>query len=418
MTSRTTVALLLAAGVAACGDGPSAPQPVPMPALSVGGVFTCQLDAQGQATCWGANLWGQLGDDTGAECDRNPCTPLPSPVAAGVQFRGLSASTASSIWSGHVCGITTGFTALCWGVDHTQLGQELQSPEYCVAVNGLVGQPCSRIPLEVPVPGRPVGIASGDFHTCALTSDGAVWCWGSDSNGQLGSQDDELCGLYDLPCSFAPVRVSSDLPFVQVVAGAIHTCALAVNGTAQCWGNNDRGQLAHEEVDGRNVPSQAAGGMGFLSLTAGRRHTCGLTRDGAVWCWGDNSGGQLGNGTTVPTALERRVPIAAKFVQVSAGWWHTCALAESGVAYCWGSNAFGQLGAAPPDPEACTEAQPCSTKPVAVAAPARFVSVGAGGAHTCAIGRDGATYCWGDNSLGQLGTGDGQGSGQPVRVRG
>jgi alpha-tubulin suppressor-like RCC1 family protein len=315
-----------------------------------------------------------------------------------------------------VCGVTVDGAAFCWGVDKTQLGQELAAPEVCVGQNGLVGQPCSREPVRVAASGELVGVASGDFHSCGVDRDGAAWCWGSDSNGQLGSSESETCGEFALPCSFTPVAVASDRRFGLITAGSIHTCALDQGGEAWCWGNNDDHQLGHQAALGRNVPGLAAQGRVFQRLTAGRRHTCGLVRDGAVYCWGDNTKDQLGAGSSAVAEVAVRVSSAVRFVAVSAGWWHTCALAADGAAYCWGSDRFGQLGALPGPRDVCPAADSCSTVPVRVAGGRRFVAIGAGGAHSCALTVEGVAYCWGDNSLGQLGDGGSASSDRPVPV--
>lgn len=420
-SAATPAALGAALGLlalAACADAPTGPASVAGPALAVGGAFSCLVAPEGHAWCWGVNAWGQLGAATGERCGSEPCARRPVATAPRLAFRTLSASVGSSVWSGHVCGITLDAEAFCWGVDKTQLGRELTAPDYCVAQNGLVAQPCSRDPVRVATLDRLAGIASGDFHSCGVTVDGVVWCWGSDSNGQLGSLDDEACGEFELPCSFVPVTISTDRRFRQVVAGSIHSCALSDRGEAWCWGNNDDGQLGHASPLGPGVPAETAAGLEFVQLTAGRRHTCGLTAAGEAYCWGDNTGGQLGGGTSAPALTEVRVRSAVRFTALSAGWWHTCGLGEDGSAFCWGSNVFGQLGGTPAEPEVCAAADPCATAPVTVAGGRRFVAVGAGGAHTCALAADGRAYCWGDNSLGQLGDGNMAGSSRPVPVAG
>jgi alpha-tubulin suppressor-like RCC1 family protein len=312
--------------------------------------------------------------------------------------------------------VTADGAAFCWGVDKTQLGQELTDPEICVGANGLVGQPCSREPVRVGAEGGFLAVASGDFHTCGLDHEGAVWCWGSDSNGQLASNTLGPCGEFDFPCSFAPVRVPGERRFLSVTAGSIHSCALDDGGEAWCWGNNDDGQLGHQAAQGRHVPYPAAGGLPFTQVAAGRRHTCGLAADGAIHCWGDNSGGQLGVGTTAAAGSAVRVKSSAVFVAVSAGWWHTCALDADGAAWCWGSDQFGQLGIELDEPESCPASESCRTVPARVDGGRRFIAVGAGGAHSCALSADRSAYCWGDNSLGQLGDGGDQPARRPVRV--
>lgn len=415
LPARFSLLALLA--LTACGDRivtPSAPADV---TLSAGGTVTCRLRETGAAECWGTNWWGQLGKDTQERCDLNsPCKRRPVRVADGLSFRTIAASTASSVWSGHICGITTQQALFCWGVDKTQLGTERTDTEHCVSINGLVGQPCSREPVRVVADRMFLQVATGDFHTCALADDGTARCWGSDDNGQLGSRETEICGEFDLPCSFDPVTVSAEAEFVDLAAGALHTCALATDGLTHCWGNNDAGQLGHEAPFGTHVPAQTAGGRGFVAITAGRGHTCGLTPDGGAYCWGQNPSGQLGNGSAVETASQGRVLAARQFAAVSAGWEHTCGLTVDGDAYCWGSNVFGQVGADTRDIRDCPVRGGCTLRPLPVETDLRFMVIAAGGVHTCAVGTDGFTYCWGDNSLGQLGHTVVSRSQTPVRV--
>jgi alpha-tubulin suppressor-like RCC1 family protein len=328
----------------------------------------------------------------------------------------ISASPGSTVLAGHVCGVTVDGAAFCWGVDKSQLGRELPGTEFCVAQNGLVGQPCSREPVRVEMPGEITAVAAGDFHSCGLDAGGAAWCWGSDSNGQLGSSPAEVCGEFALPCSLAPVRISSDRRFRAIAAGSIHACALDEDGEVWCWGNNDDRQLGHGAALGREVPLVAAGAHRFSRITAGRRHTCGLLATGDAYCWGNNRSGQLGAGSSADATTEVRVKTSVRFVAISAGWSHTCALGADGAAWCWGSDDSGQLGAIVPPGESCPDAERCSTVPVRVRGQRRFIAVGAGGAHSCAQVADESVYCWGDNTFGQLGNGGVTASAGPVPV--
>ena len=144
-------------------------------------------------------------------------------------------------------------------------------------------------------------LAAGSAHTCGV-GNGQVFCWGDNRFGQLGDGSTE-----GRP---QPVAVQG-LPAAarQVVAGAVHTCALLADGAAYCWGQNRNGQLGDGTMTNQSTPVAVQGGILFRSLHAGGALTCGFTATGAEHCWGLNQNGQLGDGTrdsrSVPTEVRR-----------------------------------------------------------------------------------------------------------------
>jgi alpha-tubulin suppressor-like RCC1 family protein/tRNA A-37 threonylcarbamoyl transferase component Bud32 len=242
------------------------------------------------------------------------------------------------------------------------------------------------------------GFAVGGAHTCSLAADGSAVCWGGNESGQLG---DGAAGRRP-----AAVRVAAREPFATLSAGVAHTCAVSVSGTAVCWGANTAGQLGDGTRVGRPQPVPVRADVAFSAVFAGMSHTCALDRDAGLHCWGENAHGQLGDGSRTSREAPVRVGAGRAFRTASAGWAHTCAIGSDGRAWCWGRNASGELG------DGSTTDR---TQPVAVRGNHRFSAIAAGSGHTCGLRNDGAILCWGQNVHGQVGAGSGNSS-APVAV--
>jgi alpha-tubulin suppressor-like RCC1 family protein len=248
-------------------------------------------------------------------------------------------------------------------------------------------------------------IATGDFHSCAVTTTAAVKCWGYNEYGQLGNNSTSSSEI--------PVGVSGlGSGVASIAAGSSHTCALTTVGGVKCWGNNGDGQLGDNSTDESWVPVDVSGlSSGVVAITSGALHTCALTTVGGVKCWGNNEYGQLGDNSTDESWIPVDVSgLSSGVASIGAGKYHTCAVTTGGAAKCWGYNSYGQLG------DNSTDG---SWIPVDVSGLSSGVGSIVGGTdHTCALTTGGAMQCWGSNERGQLGNNSTTASGVPVNVSG
>jgi alpha-tubulin suppressor-like RCC1 family protein len=308
-------------------------------AINTGYAHTCGVTLSGTAYCWGLNDAGQLGDGTGTN------SPTPVAVSGGLNFTDIV--PANGIGSPYTCGLTSSGAAYCWGAS---------------GVGGLGnGSAAAQSSIPVPVSGGHTftAIDVNGGHGCGLTSAGAAYCWGLNSEGQVGSGSTDNV----IP---VPAAVSGGLNFSSIAVGGVHTCGLINSGAAYCWGSNDGGQLGDGSLTNSSVPIAVSGGQSFSSLAAGGFFTCGLTSSGVAYCWGRNDTGQLGNGSTASSTTPIAVPGGFAFSALAAGSTYTCGLTSSGAAYCWGRNDTGQLGLGTTEgPEVCGDFS-CSTVPMPV----------------------------------------------------
>ncbi len=370
--------------LAACDDDTSGPgRGQRFVRLSAGAYHSCGISVDGRAYCWGEGSQGQLGD--GGDSSR----PIPTAVESEQTFRAISAGSA------HTCAVAADGTAHCWGAN-----------VYGQAGNGESSNVNPPMPASTGL--TFVAISAGGRHTCALNEEGSAYCWGSNRSGQLGSATPLIGCSAGADCSSEPVEVGSGGRFAALTVGANHSCGLASDGKAYCWGGNAHGQLGDGSTVDRSVPVAVSGGLLFAALEAGDNHTCGLSTRGRIYCWGSNDGGQLGSAAFVDHVLPGSPvvpPDESVFAALNAGGAHTCAITTRNDGFCWGANGLGQLGDGTVDSTAA---------PARVAGGLRVTSVQAGLSHTCGLNRDGIGYCWGRGSEGQLG--DDSNTSRPVPV--
>ena len=280
----------------------------------------------------------------------------------------------------HTCGITSEGAIECFGLDND-------------------GQSNGKKP-KMPAKGRFTQVGVGNHHTCGLTSEGAIECFGSDIDDRSNKYQPKM-----------PTKGT----FTQVSAGVTQTCGLTSEGAIECFGRDRLGQSNGGE------PKVSTKGGRFTQVSAGSWHTCGLTSEGAIECFGKDDKGQSNEhqpkmatkgtftqvsagfrhtcGVTSEGAIEcfgkesegqsnggiPKMPSQGRFTQVSAGYFHTCGLTSEGAIECFGKESEGQSnGGAPKLP----------TK-------GRFTQVSAGGSHTCGLTSEGAIECFGSDNKGQ-----------------
>jgi alpha-tubulin suppressor-like RCC1 family protein len=282
--------------------------------------------------------------------------------------------------------VIAGGAAYCWGSNEAaQLGIP-QGERRCQRGDRLIACEPHAVAVTGGIAFRQ--IAAGALHSCGLTTQGSVYCWGDNLRGALGDPS--------VRTTSSPTRALSNDTFTQIVAGGEHTCALRTDGAAFCWGANDEGQLGIGAVGkGAAVPTAVASAQRFASIAAGARRTCGRTVDGAVYCWGATwISRQSGVDITRSNGSPERVLQAPAFRTLAVGGTSTCAIGADDAVFCWEGNALGTLG------DGTTVGR---VTPAVVATPLRFVDVTVGASHSCGIGVDGRAYCWGADDAGQLG---------------
>lgn len=243
-------------------------------------------------------------------------------------------------------------------------------------------------------------IAAGDDYTLALKSDGTVWAWGANDDGQLGdgSTTDRN----------TPNQVSG-LSNVTAIDGGHYRHSLAVksDGTVWAWGSNDNGHLGDGTYTNRTTPVQASNLSNVTAVAGGDSHSLALKSNGTVWAWGGNWYGQLGNGTYDNSISPVQVSSLSNIIAIAAGDQHSLALKSDGTVWAWGENAYGKLG---------DGATTNRSAPIQVSGLSGVTAIAVGDQHSLALKSDGTVWAWGSNEGGQLGDGTTTNRSLPIQV--
>ena len=387
--------------------------------IATGGTTTCALDSSGAAYCWGAGGSGQLGNGSTTATQNAPvkvtATSIGSPlvqITAGTSF---------------ACAVASTGAAYCWGLGTgNQLGNNLNTS--------------STTPVAVTATGALAGatlfqISSGQLATCTQDTTGAFYCWGTNTNGQLGNASTTSSGVPVVVGGIVPLPPTGAAAFPANTTAAVYwvasslgtgtlsgytvtaspggvtcstTTALTCTLTGLSNGTTYSVTVVTNTSDGSSPPSAATTVTPWpptARISVGKSHSCTIF-NGNAYCWGDNTNGELGNNASsatpqaTPVAVNTTGVLSGKtLTQIGTGTGFSCALDSAGLAYCWGLNTSGQLGN-----NSTTQSNvPVAVSTAGVLAGKTLTQLSVGQAFACALDTAGVAYCWGYGQEGELG---------------
>lgn len=244
--------------------------------------FSLALKANGTLWAWGSNNLGQLGNSTNSGMTNANTTPL---QVGGGNYTRIAAGPS------HALAIRDDGVLYSWGSNfYGQLGNGTSS------VNSATASPT---PAPVSGSGIYTQIAAGLYHSMALRADGSLWTWGNNDQGQLGTNQFLGGGNLVKSPTVAPGT------YTAIAAGSSHSLALSSDGLLYTWGLNNNGQLGNQPRSVFNTYQASPLADIYSQLAAGANHSLALRANGSLWVWGRNANGQLGLNTTaqadVPT---------------------------------------------------------------------------------------------------------------------
>lgn len=359
------------------------------------------IRGDGKIYCWGNNTDGELGVDPSMTTTQ---PSLADATAAATSLYPLVVTAGAH----HSCAVDTSGVAKCWGLNSSgQLGDGSTTS--------------THVPVTFDVDGEHVrSISAGESFTCALTTNGSVWCSGLNGNGQLGD------GTTDTSHEPVPVRLNESAflsSVTQIVTGNFHACAL-VTGTAAtdagpavlggrvfCWGRdfaNGTNSQSTVAVEVAGLDDAMNPDLVVRAIAAGGNKSCAVMSDGTARCWGYAVDDSLGDGNEdTTTATPVTVTMAAtgdagvrtldNVVSIGLGLEHACAVRADGGLWCWGANTHGQQANG-------SSGSTVTTRATLVGSLSPAMAALGGNDHACALTQDGV-YCWGADNVGQLGNG-------------
>jgi alpha-tubulin suppressor-like RCC1 family protein len=329
---------------------------------------------------WGSNNNGQLGDNSTSR----KSSPVQT-VSAGTNWKQVSAGLE------HTVSIKTDGTLWTFGYNFVgQLGDNTSTKRSSPVQTVSAGTNWKQVSARL-------------YQTASIKTDGTLWLWGSNFHGGLGdnTRTDRL----------SPVQtISFGTNWKQVSAGVYYTAAIKTDGTLWLWGLNDNGQLGDNSVSNKSSPVQTISfGTNWKQVVCGSSHTAAIKTDGTLWLWGDNLYGQLGdNSISDKSSPVQTISFGTNWKQVVCGSTYTAAIKTDGTLWLWGRDNYGQLG----DNSVSNKSSPVQT----ISAGTNWKQVSSGAGHTAAIKTDGTLWLWGLNGFGQLGDNSISNKSSPVQT--
>ncbi len=385
--------------------GTSAGKPIPVQ-ISASYQHTCALLSDGSVWCWGDNGYDELGNATTVGYSQVAVKVTLSSAAGAVQ--------AVASGSYHSCVLFSAGTVQCWGTnDYGQLGNG-STTSSTSPVNVMVNATTQLSNV--------VAIEAADQYNCALVVDTSgnrnVKCWGYGQYGELGNGVMGT-GYFSSYAVTVITNTTTNTPLANVHSismNYMHSCAVLNDNTVYCWGVNSNGQLGNGTTNDSSLPvsvvSTSGQKLSATSVSTEQGNTCALLTNSSVQCWGYNDDGELGDGTTVDY---NTTPVTVNFngkpISLAAGYQNACVVLDSGAVQCWGDNSYGQLGQDPAKFPLCnanSAGTSCSNLPINVTFPnaAEVKQVSVGGDYVSLLGTDGSIYSVGSGWRGDLGNGN------------
>jgi len=294
-------------------------------AVSAGSYHSLAIKKDGSLWAWGYNREGQLGDGTAGNY-HHKSTPVR--VGAANDWKAISAG------GEHSLAIKTDGSLWAWGWNsYGQLGDGTGGDE--------AGEHNKNVPTRIGDATDWKTVSAGGEHSLAIKTDGSLWAWGKNWYGSLGDGIDEDNNV--------PVRIGDAVDWKVVSAGGTwvaggHFLGIKSDGSLWAWGANEEGQLGDGTRKHKGDPVCIGDATDWKTISAGESRSVGIRSDGSLWVWGDNYRSRLGDGMAMSKGTPIRIGTGIGWQTVSGGSAHSLAIKDDGSLWAWGDNLYGELG--------------------------------------------------------------------------